>query len=153
MRAVVQRVSSASVEVEGQIVGAIAAGLLILLGVGTEDAESDAAFLAEKTAYLRIFADHEGRFKHSLIDIGGAALVVSQFTLYAETRKGRRPSFTRAAAPERAIQLVDHYIQCLQALGIPTASGRFGAMMRVALLNEGPVTIVLDSDALRRDSL
>jgi D-tyrosyl-tRNA(Tyr) deacylase len=149
MRAILQRVSSASVEVAGLRVGAIAAGLLVLLGVGAEDGEHEAEALAEKTAHMRIFADDEGRFNRSLLDTGGAALVVSQFTLYADIRKGRRPSFIAAAAPDRAAHLVAHYEQALRELGVPTASGRFGAMMRVALVNEGPVTIILDSDAFR----
>ncbi|NJM05327.1 D-tyrosyl-tRNA(Tyr) deacylase [Candidatus Gracilibacteria bacterium] len=150
MRALLQRVSSASVAVDSAIVGAIETGLLVLVGVGAEDGEQEAVLLADKTAHLRIFADEEGRFNHSLLDINGAALVVSQFTLYADTRKGRRPGFTTAAAPERAMALVEHYTLALQALGVPTASGRFGATMRVALVNEGPVTIFLDSDTFRQ---
>ncbi|MBX0328954.1 D-tyrosyl-tRNA(Tyr) deacylase [Oscillochloris sp. ZM17-4] len=149
MRAIIQRVSQASVEVEGEVVGAIGAGLLVLLGVGVGDGEAEASLLAEKTAQLRIFADEGGRFDRSLIDIGGAALVVSQFTLYADTRKGRRPSFTDAAPPEIAAPLVQAYAAALRALGIPVESGVFGASMRVALVNDGPVTISLDSAALR----
>jgi len=149
MRAIIQRVSQASVEVEGRVVGAIGAGLLVLLGVGGDDGEAEARQLATKTAQLRIFADEAGRFDRSLIDSGGAALVVSQFTLYADTRKGRRPSFTDAAPPEIAAPLVDVYAAALRGLGVPVESGVFGASMRVALVNEGPVTISLDSATFR----
>lgn len=150
MRAVIQRVSSASVQVEGAIVGAIGAGLLILLGVGQGDTEAEARLLAEKTAQLRIFADTEGRFNLALLDVGGAALVVSQFTLYADTRKGRRPSFTDAAHPSIAAPLVDVYAAALRDQGVPVATGSFGAMMQVHLVNDGPVTIILDSDTFRQ---
>jgi D-tyrosyl-tRNA(Tyr) deacylase len=153
MRALIQRVSEASVEVEGRIVGAIGAGLLVLVGVGHDDSEAEARFLAEKTAHLRIFGDDEGKFNRSLIDSGGAALVVSQFTLYADTRKGRRPSFIDAAAPELAAPLVDRYRECLRELGIAVAGGVFGAHMRVALVNDGPVTISLDSAIIRPQRL
>ncbi len=149
MRAIIQRVSQASVEVEGRVVGAIGAGLLVLLGVGGGDGETEARQLATKTAQLRIFADEAGRFDRSLIDSGGAALVVSQFTLYADTRKGRRPSFTDAAPPEIAAPLVEVYAAALRGLGVPVESGVFGASMRVALVNEGPVTISLDSATFR----
>jgi D-aminoacyl-tRNA deacylase len=145
MRAIIQRVSQASVEVEGEVVGAIGAGMLVLLGVGHSDGEAEARLLAEKTANLRIFSDEAGRFDRSLLDIGGSALVISQFTLYADTRKGRRPSFTEAAPPELAAPLVELYAGALRALGVPVATGRFGASMRVSLVNEGPVTIALDS--------
>jgi D-aminoacyl-tRNA deacylase len=145
MRALLQRVSQASVDVAGQVVGEIGLGLLVLLGVGHTDGPDEARLLAEKTAQLRIFADDEGRFNRSLIDVGGAALVVSQFTLYADTRKGRRPSFTDAALPEIAAPLVTLYADSLRGLGIPVATGVFGASMRVALVNDGPVTISLDS--------
>lgn len=145
MRAVLQRVSSAAVEVDGATVGAIDAGLLILLGVGTGDTLAEAHVLAAKTVDLRIFADEAGKFNRSLRDVGGAALVVSQFTLYADTRKGRRPSFTDAAPPEEAAALVAAYADALRAAGVPVATGVFGAMMRVSLTNEGPVTIILDS--------
>lgn len=150
MRAILQRVSQASVEVEGQIVGAVGPGLLVLLGVGQGDGVAEARLLAEKTAQLRIFADEAGRFDRSLIDIGGAALVVSQFTLYADTRKGRRPSFTDAAPPEVAAPLVEAYAAAMRELGVPVAMGVFGASMRVALVNEGPVTISLDSAVFRQ---
>ncbi|MFQ3633202.1 D-aminoacyl-tRNA deacylase [Roseiflexus sp.] len=145
MRAVVQRVSEASVAVEGRVVGAIGRGLLILLGIGMGDGEAEAKLLAEKSANLRIFADDDGRFNRSLLDIGGEALVVSQFTLYADTRRGRRPSFSDAAPPEIAAPLVDVFVHELRRLGIAVSTGEFGAMMRVALVNDGPVTILLDS--------
>ncbi|EFO80825.1 D-tyrosyl-tRNA(Tyr) deacylase [Oscillochloris trichoides DG-6] len=150
MRAVLQRVSQASVTVEGQVVGAINAGLLVLLGVGQGDSHVEAHLLAEKTAHLRIFADAEGRFNRSLLDVGGAALVVSQFTLYADTRKGRRPSFIDAALPDVAAPLVQSYADRLRSFGIEVAHGVFGASMQVALINDGPVTITLDSATFRQ---
>lgn len=149
MRAVLQRVSAASVQVAGQIVGQIGPGLLILLGVGHNDTVDDARLLADKTAGLRIFADGDGKFNRSLLDTGGAALVVSQFTLFADTRKGRRPSFTTAAPPVQAEQLVAAYCAALRTLGVSVETGVFGAMMQVALVNDGPVTIILDSETLR----
>lgn len=150
MRAVIQRVSEASVEVDGQVVGAVGQGLLVLLGVGQGDGAEEARLLAEKTAQLRIFSDEAGKFNRSLIDVGGEALVVSQFTLYADTRKGRRPSFTDAAPPELAAPLVEAYAAALAGYGIRVATGVFGAMMRVGLVNEGPVTIILDSTTFRQ---
>jgi D-tyrosyl-tRNA(Tyr) deacylase len=149
MRAVLQRVSQASVTVGDEVVGAIGQGLLILLGVGVGDSYAEARLLAEKTANLRIFADEEGRFNRSLLDVGGEALVVSQFTLYADTRRGRRPSFSDAAPPEIAAPLVDIFADELRRLGVAVSTGRFGAMMRVALVNDGPVTILLDSAIFR----
>jgi len=149
MRAIIQVVSTASVEVKGQIVGRIGPGMLVLLGAGQGDTEAEARLLAEKSASLRIFADAAGKFNHSLLDTGGSALVISQFTLYADTRKGRRPSFTGAAPPEAAKPLVNAYCDALRALGVTVETGIFGAMMRVALVNEGPVTIMLDSDTYR----
>ena len=149
MRAIIQVVSTASVEVKGQIVGRIGPGMLVLLGAGQGDTEAEARLLAEKSASLRIFADAAGKFNHSLLDTGGSALVISQFTLYADTRKGRRPSFTGAAPPDVAEPLVNAYCDALRALGITVETGIFGAMMRVALVNEGPVTIILDSDTYR----
>lgn len=149
MRAVIQRVREASVTVAGEVVGAIGNGLLILLGVCHTDTAEDAESLAEKIAQLRIFSDHEGKFNLSLLDVGGAALVVSQFTLYADTRKGRRPSFTAAARPEIAAPLVDAFAATLRTRNIPVATGVFGAMMQVALINDGPVTLVIDSAELR----
>ena len=145
MRAVVQRVSAASVTVDGAVVGQIARGLLILLGVGQGDTRAEAVLLAEKIANLRIFADDAGRFNRSALDIGGAALVVSQFTLYADTRRGRRPSFSGAAQPDVAAPLVESFAAALRSRGLPVATGVFGAQMSVALANDGPVTIVLDS--------
>jgi D-aminoacyl-tRNA deacylase len=141
----VQRVSKGAVTVEGEIVGAIDAGLVILLGVGDGDTEDDADFLANKIADLRIFSDANGRFNLSLQDVGGGALVVSQFTLYADCRKGRRPSFIDAAPPAIAAPLVDAFADHLRGLGLPVATGVFGAEMQVSLVNDGPVTIWLDS--------
>jgi D-tyrosyl-tRNA(Tyr) deacylase len=149
MRAVIQRVSQASVTVDDQLVGQIGLGLLILLGVGAGDRPAEALLLAEKIANMRIFPDDAGRFNRSLLEVGRAALVVSQFTLYADTRRGRRPSFSDAAAPEIAAPLVDAFATALGGHGIAVATGTFGAHMRVALLNDGPVTIVLDSDTFR----
>jgi len=144
MRAVVQRVSSASVTVAGEVVGAIDAGLLVLLGVAAGDGEDEVARLAAKLAKLRIF-EHGGRFDRSVVDTGGAALVVSQFTLLADTRKGNRPSFTDAARPELAEPLYERFCTELRSLGLRVEQGRFGAHMDVALVNDGPVTIVLDA--------
>ncbi len=145
MRAVIQRVTEASVTVDNQIVGQIGSGLLVLLGIGAGDQLAEAALLAEKIANMRIFADDDGRFNRSALDVGGAALVVSQFTLYADTRRGRRPSFAAAAPPELAAPLVDAFVAALRQRGMTVAAGIFGAHMQVALLNDGPVTIVLDS--------
>jgi D-tyrosyl-tRNA(Tyr) deacylase len=145
MRLVIQRVTSASVRVDDDIVGAIGPGLLVFVGVGEGDDEAEALRLAEKTAELRIFTDDEGRFNRSLLDVGGEALVVSQFTLYADTRRGRRPGFSTAAAPDVAEPLVEAYARRLEALGVKTARGRFGAHMHVALENDGPVTIIIDT--------
>lgn len=145
MRAVIQRVSQASVTVEGQIIGQIELGVLVLLGVGQGDGPPEAALLAEKIANMRIFADPAGRFNLSLLDVGGSALVVSQFTLYADTRRGRRPSFSDAAALEVAEPLVEVFVAALRRQQVTVATGSFGAAMHVALVNDGPVTIVLDS--------
>ena len=145
MRAVIQRVTEASVTVEGKVVGQIGVGLLVLLGIGIGDQQAEVTLLAEKIANMRIFADAAGRFNRSVLDVGGAALVVSQFTLYADTRRGRRPSFTGAAPPDSATALVDAFVAALRERGMTVASGIFGAHMQVALLNDGPVTIVLDS--------
>lgn len=150
MRAIVQRVSSASVTVQEYIVGQIDTGLLVLIGIAEDDEVSEASLLADKTMTLRIFADEEGRFNRSLRDVGGAVLVVSQFTLYADVRKGRRPSFAAAASPDKASALVDAYIDALRAADIQVATGVFGAMMQVALVNDGPVTIILDSDVFKQ---
>jgi D-tyrosyl-tRNA(Tyr) deacylase len=146
MRAVLQRVLSAAVTVDTQVVGQIHSGLLILLGVAESDTQEEAQLLAEKTVTLRIFADEEGRFNRSLQDTNGAALVVSQFTLYADVRKGRRPSFIHAATPDHAEPLVAAYIAALRQRDIPVETGVFGAMMHVSLVNDGPVTILLDTD-------
>ncbi len=145
MRAVVQRVSEASVTSDGAVIGAIGRGLLVLVGAAHGDRDVVADLLARKIAEMRIFNDDDGRFNRSLLDIGGAALVVSQFTLFADTRKGRRPGFTDAAAPTLAAPLVERVATALEALGIAVARGRFGAHMHVALVNDGPVTITLDT--------
>lgn len=149
MKAVIQRVTEAAVTVDNQVVGQIGAGLLILLGVGVGDSDAEVKLLAEKTVNLRIFADADGKFNRSLLDIDGAALVVSQFTLYADTRRGRRPSFTNAALPDVAAPLVEAFCGEMRRYGVPVATGRFGAMMKVALVNDGPVTITLDSATFR----
>lgn len=148
MIALLQRVSEASVVIDGTAVGAINKGLLILIGVFQNDDESDAQYLARKSAELRIFGDEEDKMNLSLKDINGAALVVSQFTLCGDVRKGRRPSFTHAASPEKGEQLYDYFMKQLQENGIPVQSGQFGAMMDVNLTNDGPVTFVLDSKEL-----
>lgn len=150
MRAVIQRVSWASVTVEGERLGQIEKGLVVLLGVAAGDGVDEARKLASKTAELRIFSDEAGRFNLSLRDVGGQALVVSQFTLLADTRKGRRPSFSRAAPPEEAEPLVDVFVKALEECGVPVQTGRFGARMQVEIHNEGPVTIILDSEELER---
>jgi D-tyrosyl-tRNA(Tyr) deacylase len=146
MRAVVQRVSRARVTVEGRATGEIGSGLMILLGVGREDTSAVAASMAEKIANLRIFEDDQGKMNRSLLDVRGAALVVSQFTLYGDARGQRRPSFISAAPPEKAKALYEEFSAAMQALGIIVATGIFQAMMSVELANEGPVTILLDSD-------
>jgi D-tyrosyl-tRNA(Tyr) deacylase len=143
VRAVVQRVSEARVTVEGEVVGAIGAGLCVLVGVAEGDGEPAAQRLGEKIARLRIFENVEGKFDRSLLDTGGAALVVSQFTLIADTQKGNRPSFTRAAAPAEAEPLVERVAAALRELGVPVETGVFGARMLVELANDGPVTILL----------
>jgi D-tyrosyl-tRNA(Tyr) deacylase len=144
MRAVVQRVLSAHVVIAGEVVGEIGAGLCVLLGVGRDDGDAEASRLAGRVARLRIFENEAGRFDRSLLDTGGAALVVSQFTLIADTEKGNRPSFSDAAPPEQAEPLYDAFCAALRALGVEVATGRFGARMAVELVNDGPVTIVLD---------
>ena len=145
MRAVVQRVRSARVLVDGEPVGAIGRGVLAYVGVAEGDTDAEAAWLADKIAGLRIFASEQRPIDRSLLDVQGAALVVSQFTLLADTRRGRRPSFTGAAPPEVAEPLVDAVAEALRARGVEVATGRFGAMMQVESTNDGPVTIVLDS--------
>jgi len=146
MRAVVQRVSRAKVTVEGRITGEIGAGLMVLLGVGREDSPAVAVSLAEKVANLRIFEDEQGKMNRSLLEVKGAALVVSQFTLHGDARGQRRPSFISAAPPEQAAALYEEFNKALRALGVTVATGIFQAMMSVELVNEGPVTILLDSD-------
>jgi len=144
MRAVVQRVRRGKVKVEGRLAAEIAQGVVILLGIGHSDGESQVDYLAEKIATLRIFEDEQGKMNQSLLDVKGAALVVSQFTLYADTRKGRRPSFTDAALPDIASPLVDRFARQLSALGVPSQQGEFGAHMLVEIENDGPVTIILE---------
>ena len=148
MRALLQRVSRAEVRVDGEVTGSIGRGLAILLGVGPGDDESIGAALAAKIAALRIFADSDGLTNLSIADVGGSALVVSQFTLYADTRKGRRPSFVRAGSPELGERLYEAFCRALGAAGIPVERGRFGAHMEVELVNDGPFTVWLDSDEL-----
>ncbi len=146
MRAVIQRVSVARVTVGDDLVGAIGPGLLVFLGIASRDTEAEADWLLDKLLDLRIFEDESGKFNRSLRDLNGELLVVSQFTLLADTRKGRRPSFTAAARPEQAVPLYEHMIRRAHDRGVTVATGRFGARMRVELVNEGPVTIILDSN-------
>ena len=148
MRAVLQRVSRARVVVDGATTGEIGAGLLVLLGVGKNDTDEAAKYLAEKTANLRIFDDEQGKMNRSLVDVGGAALVVSQFTLYGDARGQRRPSFITAAPPEEGKRLYEEYVKALRALGVRVETGVFQARMAVELTNDGPVTILLDSEKL-----
>ncbi len=145
MRAVVQRVSQARVCVDGDAIGEIGPGLLVLLGVHTADKPEQARWLADKVLGLRIFADAEGKMNRSVVETGGSVLVVSQFTLYGDCRKGRRPSFIEAAGPELAVPLYEDFVNAVRAQGVPTASGRFGAMMQVELTNDGPVTLIVDT--------
>lgn len=145
MRVVVQRVIASAVEVDGQTVGAIGPGLMVLLGVAVDDTEREAAYLADKVAHLRIFEDDQGKMNRSLIDTGGAMLVVSQFTLLGDCRKGRRPSFVGAAPPQQAEALYERFVVHVRELGIPVATGRFRAMMQVSLINDGPVTLILET--------
>jgi D-tyrosyl-tRNA(Tyr) deacylase len=148
MRALLQRVSRASVTVDEQLVGQIGRGLLVLLGIGEGDSEAQVKTLVDKIVYLRIFADDEGKMNRSLLNIGGEVLLVSQFTLYADLRRGRRPSFTSAAPPAIAEPLFEHFKHALASYGLTIASGIFGASMQIDLRNEGPVTIWLDSEEL-----
>jgi D-tyrosyl-tRNA(Tyr) deacylase len=148
MRAVVQRVSRASVKVDGEIVGQIGAGLLVLLGVGHEDTEADANYLVDKIVGLRVFEDTEGKMNLSLVDAGGAVLAVSQFTLYGDMRRGKRPSFDAAARPEQAKKLYEYFVEGVRAANVKCETGTFQAMMQVELVNEGPVTILVDSKKL-----
>src|SRR6185312_3793883 len=146
MRAVIQRVSRASVTVDGKIVGQIGKGLLVLLGVATGDDEAAADYLAEKTDGLRVFEDADGKMNLACADVGGAVLVVSQFTLYGDVRKGKRPSFDRAARPDEAKRLYEYFVSRIRATGLKCETGTFQAMMDVELVNDGPVTILLDSE-------
>ncbi len=145
MRAVVQRVSRAQVTVNGEITGQIGLGLLVLLGVGRDDTEADAIYLAEKIAGLRVFEDDQGKMNRSVQDVEGSVLAVSQFTLYGDVTRGKRPSFDAAAPPEKARQLYDFFVEQIRAAGLRCETGRFQEMMQVELVNEGPVTILLDS--------
>jgi D-tyrosyl-tRNA(Tyr) deacylase len=145
VRAVVQRVSEARISVAGELVGSLGEGLLALVGVGVDDAEQDARELAAKLVQLRIFPDAAGRMNRSLLEAGGALGIVSQFTLFGEARKGRRPSYTQAAAPALAEPLIDAVVRAARELGVTVVTGRFGASMQVALVNNGPVTLLLDT--------
>ena len=145
MRAVVQRVSRAQVVIDGEIAGQIGLGLLILLGVGHDDTEVDANYLAEKIAGLRVFEDDSGKMNRSVQDVGGSVLAVSQFTLYGDVRRGKRPSFDRASPPEKARQLYEFFVERIRSTGLRCETGRFQERMKVELVNEGPVTILLDS--------
>jgi D-aminoacyl-tRNA deacylase len=145
MRAVVQRVSRAQVAVSGKIAGQIGLGLLVLLGVGRDDTEADASYLAEKIAGLRVFEDDRGKMNRSVQEVGGSVLAVSQFTLYGDVRRGKRPSFDAAAAPEKARQVYEFFVKQIRAAGLRCETGRFQETMTVELVNEGPVTILLDS--------
>ena len=144
MRILLQRVRRAGVSVAGRSVAEIGLGMVILVGIGLDDGDEHARYLAEKVANLRIFEDEAGKFNHSLLDVGGQVIVVSQFTLYADTRKGRRPSFTDAAPPEQAAPLVARFAELLRQQGVPTQTGEFGAHMLVEIENDGPVTIWLE---------
>ena len=146
MRAVVQRVSRAKVTVAGQVTGEIAHGLLVLLGVGLKDSDAAADYLADKILGLRIFEDDEGKMNRSVVDVNGSILVVSQFTLYGDVRRGKRPSFDDAARPDKAGRLYDYFVERIRATGMRCETGRFQEMMKVELVNEGPVTILLDSE-------
>ncbi|MEK6407454.1 MAG: D-aminoacyl-tRNA deacylase [Acidobacteriota bacterium] len=148
MRAVVQRVTDARVEVGGEIVGEIGAGLLVLLGVARDDTSDDADYLAEKITNLRIFDDDEGKMNRSLLETAGAMLVVSQFTLYGDVRRGRRPSYSDAAEPEKANELYEYFVERVRSFGVKVETGVFQATMKVSLVNDGPVTMLLDSRKL-----
>ena len=146
MRAVIQRVSQAKVTVATKVTGEIGLGLLVLLGVGVEDAPADADYLADKILGLRIFEDEGGKMNRSVVDIGGAVLVVSQFTLYGDVRKGKRPSFDATARPDKACRLYEYFVERIRTSGMRCETGRFQEMMKVELVNDGPVTILLDSE-------
>ncbi|HYI46477.1 MAG TPA: D-aminoacyl-tRNA deacylase [Actinomycetota bacterium] len=146
MRACVQRATQAKVTIDDRVTGEIGHGVVVLLGISPEDGDAEARWLADKVANLRIFTDAEGKMNQSLLDVAGEALVVSQFTLYGDARKGRRPSFIRAAAGPEAERLYEAAVEAFEALGVRTQTGEFGAMMKVSLTNDGPVTILLDSE-------
>jgi D-tyrosyl-tRNA(Tyr) deacylase len=146
MRAVVQRVQRGEVRVQGEVIARIGPGLVVLLGIAKTDSESDLKILAEKTVNLRVFDDEQGKMNRSLLDTGGQVLCVSQFTLYGDCRKGRRPSYDQAAAPEAARRLYEAFVAALRAYGVSVATGQFQAMMEVELVNDGPVTLLLDSE-------
>jgi D-tyrosyl-tRNA(Tyr) deacylase len=146
MRAVIQRVKKAEVHVGERLVGAIGAGMLVLLGIGKEDSTTTAVAMADKIAHLRIFDDDQGHMNRPLVDVGGAVLCVSQFTLYGDCRKGRRPSYDRAAQPELAKRIYEAFVEALKAQRVPVETGQFQALMEVELVNDGPVTLLLDSD-------
>lgn len=148
MRAVVQRVTSASVSVDNEVIGQINHGFMVLLGVMQGDTEDDAAYITDKIVNLRVFSDDEGKMNRSLLDVGGALLLVSQFTLAGDARKGRRPSFSRAESPEAAQRMIEGMVSKFKSQGISVATGSFGADMQVSLVNDGPVTILLDSSKL-----
>jgi D-aminoacyl-tRNA deacylase len=145
MRAVLQRVTQARVKIDGEVVGEIGLGLLVLLGVSPHDTPQQAEWLADKIVGLRVFEDAEGKMNRDVVEVGGGILIVSQFTLYGDCRKGRRPSFIDAAPPPVAVPLYAAFIDAVRARGVPTATGRFGAMMEVELVNDGPVTLIVDS--------
>lgn len=145
MRAVIQRVSSASVSIDGEAVSYIEAGLVVLVAVGRDDTDADADYIVEKTVHLRVFPDADGRFDRSVENVGGSLLVVSQFTLYGDVRRGRRPSFTEAAPPDEAMARFADVVERFRATGVPVETGQFQSMMDVALVNDGPVTLILDS--------
>lgn len=145
MRAVVQRVTKAGVTADGQVTGSIDAGILLLLGVGREDGQQDIEYLADKVINLRIFEDENGKMNKSLLDVGGSLLVVSQFTLYGDCRKGKRPSYDRAERPENAVEQYNKFVEACRSYGIKVETGKFQAMMLVELVNDGPVTLLLDS--------
>ena len=145
MRAVLQRVSQARVRIDGETVGEIGCGLVVLLGIAPSDTPEQAEWLADKIVGLRVFEDDDGKMNRDLIEVGGGVLIVSQFTLYGDCRKGRRPSFIEAAPPAVAIPLYAAFIDAVRARGVPAATGRFGAMMQVELVNDGPVTLIVDS--------
>lgn len=148
MKAVLQRVCHARVTIDGEVSGEIGTGFLILLGVGPEDTEAEALYLARKCVGLRVFSDEQDKMNLALADVGGKILAVSQFTLYADCRKGKRPNFTGAAKGEQANRLYEYFVSCCRGLGVETQTGSFGADMKVELLNDGPVTILMDTDQL-----